>query len=148
MIVYVDTSALIKRYVLESGSSEVNALLAQAETCGTVALTLVEMASALAKATRMDWVEIGAAQAAWQDFRSHWPTFVRLKLTHPLIERASRLTWDYGLRAYDATHLATALFWQETLETPVILATYDRELWLAGQKVGMAVWPENPRLAC
>lgn len=147
MIVYVDTSALVKRYVLELGLKEVNALLAQAETSGTVTLALVEMASALAKATRMDWVAIGEAQTAWQDFLSHWPSFVRLTLTQPLIERAARLTWDYGLRAYDATHLAAALLWQETLETPVILATYDRELWLAGQKVGMAVWPENLRMA-
>lgn len=109
MILYLDTSALVKRYVLESGSKEVDALLTQAEAAGSVSLTHVEMASALAKAARMNWVEIEEAQAAWQDFLSHWPSFVRLTFTQPLIDRASRLAWDYGLRAYDATHLATVL---------------------------------------
>ncbi|MDX9991300.1 MAG: type II toxin-antitoxin system VapC family toxin [Anaerolineales bacterium] len=143
MILYVDTSALVKRYVLEPGSENVNALLEQAETVASVALTRVEMASALAKAARMNWVDIEEAQSAWQDFLSHWPSFVRLSLTQPLTERASRLSWEYGLRAYDATHLAAGLLWQETLEMPVNLATYDRELWLAGQKAGLSVWPEN-----
>jgi len=43
--------------------------------------------------------------------------------------------------AYDAVHLASALLWQEKLNMPVTLATFDRELWLAGQKSGMEVWP-------
>ena len=143
MIVYVDTSALVKRYVLEPGSKDVNALLEKAETVGSAALTRIEMASALAKATRMNWIDVEEAQSAWQDFLSHWPSFVRLPLTQPLTERAAHLAWDYGLRAYDATHLAAVLIWQEALETPVTLATYDRELWLAGQKTGLSVWPEN-----
>jgi predicted nucleic acid-binding protein len=90
MIVYVDASALVKRYVLESGSKDVNALLEQAETVGSAALTRVEMASALAKAARMDWVNTEEAQTTWQDFLSHWPAFVRLALT----DRASRLAGD------------------------------------------------------
>ncbi len=32
---------------------------------------------------------------------------------------------------------------RETLSTQVTLATYDRELWLAGQKAGMKIWPEG-----
>jgi hypothetical protein len=59
------------------------------------------------------------------------------------LKRDSRLAWEYGLRGYDATHFAAALLWQETLEMPITLATYDRELWLAANKAGMAVWPEG-----
>ena len=52
MILYLDTSALVKRYVMESGSKEVNALIESANTVGSAMLTQVEMASALAKAVR------------------------------------------------------------------------------------------------
>ena len=141
MILYIDTSALVKRYVAETGSNEVNALIEQAETVGSVMLTRVEMASALAKAVRMNWVENEDAENAWQDFLLHWQSFARLSVTPALVERAARLAWEYGLRGYDATHFAAALLWQETFEMPVTLATYDRELWLAGQKAGLTIWP-------
>ena len=143
MILYLDTSALVKRYVMEAGSKEVNTLIEQAETVGSAMLTRVEMASALAKAVRMNWVEAQEADNAWQDFLAHWQSFARLSVTPVLVERASRLAWEYGLRGYDATHFAAALLWQETLEMPITLATYDRELWLAANKAGMAVWPEG-----
>jgi hypothetical protein len=35
------------------------------------------------------------------------------------------------------------LLWQETLGTQITIATFDRELWLAGQKAGMLSWPPN-----
>ena len=141
MILYLHTSALIKRYVAEAGSNEVSAFIEQAETVGSVLLTRVEMAAALSKAVRMNWVESREADSAWHDFLAHWQSFTRLSMTPSLAERAARLAWEYGLRGYDAAHLAAALLWQETLEMPVTLATYDRELWLAGQKAGLTVWP-------
>jgi predicted nucleic acid-binding protein len=143
MILYLDTSALVKRYVAETGSSEVITLIEQADSVGTVVLTRVEMAAALAKAARQNWVEQQDAESAWQDFLEHWLSFTRLSVTPATLERASRLAWEYGLRGYDALHFAAALGWQETLETPITLATFDRELWLAAQKAGMAAWPEG-----
>ena len=141
MILYLDTSALIKRYVVEAGSNEVTVLVDQAQTVGSILLTRVEMAAGLSKAVRMKWVQSEDAESAWQDFLMHWQSFTRLSMTPVLAERAGRLAWAYGLRGYDATHLAAAQIWQETLEMPVTLATYDRELWLAGQKAEVLVWP-------
>jgi uncharacterized protein len=143
MIVYIDTSALVKRYIQEANSGDVVKLLDQADLAGSILLTRVEMASAFSKAVRMKWLDPQAAEGSWDDFLVHWHSFSRPVVTQPLIDRASHLAWDYGLRAYDATHLAAALLWQETLETPATLATYDRELWQAGQKTGLSVWPEN-----
>jgi predicted nucleic acid-binding protein len=141
MILYLDTSALVKRYVVESGSKEVIALIEQVDTVGSTLLTRVEMAAALAKAVRLNWVEAADAENAWQDFLSHWQSITRLSVTPGLVERAGHLAWEYGLRGYDATHFAAALTWQEILEMPVTLGTFDRELWLAAKKAGMAVWP-------
>ncbi len=143
MIVYLDTSALVKRYIRETGSNDVVELVEDAEAVGSVVLAQVEMASALGKAARLEWVERLAVKKAWQDFLLHWPSFTRIGVTPLLAERASQLSWEYGLRAYDAAHLAASLIWRETLDAPVVLAAYDRELWLAGQKAGMTVWPEK-----
>jgi predicted nucleic acid-binding protein len=143
MILYLDTSALIKRYVLEAGSTEAIPLIDKATAVGSVFLTRVEMAAALAKAVRLNWVERSGAEQAWRDFLSHWGAFARIAVTQALIDRAARLAWEAGLRGYEATHLAAALLWQETLEMPVTLATYDRELWSAAKKTELLVWPEG-----
>ena len=143
MIVYLDTSALVKRYIQETGTDDVVALVAEAEAVGSVVLTRAEIASALGKAARLEWLEHPDAVKAWKDFLLHWPSFTRIGITPLLIERASQLSWEYGLRAYDAVHLAASLIWQETLDTSIVLAVYDRELWAAGQEAGLSVWPEN-----
>ena len=143
MILYLDSSALVKRYVVESKSKEVIALIEQADTVGSTLLTRIEMASALTKAVRMNWVASDKAEIAWQDFLSDWESFVRIPVTSVLVERAARIAREYGLSGYDAIHFTTAILWQELLENPITLATFDRELWLVAKKVGVVVWPEG-----
>ena len=143
MILYLDTSALVKRYVREAGTDEVIALVENSASVGSISLTRVEMAAALEKTVRLGWIKRKAALQAWQDFLRHWSSFTRLNLSSGTIERASTLAWEYSLRGYDAMHLASALLWQETLDTQITMATFDRDLWQASKKTGLAVWPEN-----
>jgi uncharacterized protein len=140
-IIYLDTSALLKLYVQEKFTDEVNALLESADVASTSILTFAEMAAAMKRAARVGLIADIEAQAAWSDFGHDWPEFMRLKISAPLIERAASLAWEFGLRGYDAVHLAAAFTWQDALETPVTLATFDRLLWDAAQKSGMATWP-------
>lgn len=143
MILYIDSSALVKRYIQDPGSSDVNQLITSAEVVGTSILTQVEMAAAIGKAARMRWIDKMSAEIAINDFQAHWEYFTRLYVTPLLIERSARLAWDLGLCGYDATHLASALHWQEILENDVVLATYDKELWTAALKSGLKIWPDN-----
>ena len=143
MIVYWDTSALVKRYVREAGTDEVIALLESAGSVGSASLTKVEMAVAVEKTVRQGWVERKIALQAWQDFLDHWPSFTRLNISSGIIDRASSLAWEYSLRGYDAMHLACTLLWKETLETQITMATFDRDLWQASRKASLAVWPAD-----
>ena len=143
MIVYLDASALVKRYVAEAGSAEVDVLIARADVIGTSVISHAEVAAALAKAARMGALSRDEAQAALQVFRIQWPDLVRLQLTEVILAQAGALAWDHGLRGYDAVHLAVARFWQSSLGKPVTLAAFDRQLWEAGAAAGLAVWPED-----
>jgi predicted nucleic acid-binding protein len=143
MILYLDASALVKRYVSEVGSPQVEALIAQSDVVGTSLVSRVEVAAALARAAWRDILPREQAEAALLVFRAQWPRLARLQLTEPLLARADALAWDHGLHGYDAVHLAAALFWQEALRAPVTLATFDRELWQAGQVAGLALWPPS-----
>jgi predicted nucleic acid-binding protein len=142
LIIYLDTSALLKQYVQEDQSEQVEQLLRQAEGAGTSLLTYAEMASAMARAARMGLIPSDEAQAAWKDFLTDWEFLLRLNLSSQVTGRAAKLAWEYGLRGYDAVHLASALLWQEALGAPLTLATFDRDLWQAGKKAGLQVWPE------
>jgi len=140
---YLDTSALVKQYVQEIGSKEVQKLIKSAEHSGTSLITRTEMAAALARATRMTILSLSDAETAWKQFEDEWPALSRFNVSRQIIDRATALAWQFPLRGYDAVHLASALLWQETLETQITVATFDRELWAAGKQAGLTVWPED-----
>ena len=143
MILYLDSSALVKHYIQEDGSEEISSLIEKAENTGTVLITFAEMASALSKSVRMGWVERKGAEGAWLDFKEQWLTFTRIDITNSVLDKAGQLAWEYELRGYDAIHLAAALTWQDLMETSVTLGTFDKELWKAGKGIGINVWPEQ-----
>jgi uncharacterized protein len=143
VIVYLDASALVKRYVEEVGSGEVASLVELASVVGTSIVSRAEVAAALAKASRMQVVTRDEAESALQAFRGEWTALVRVQMTEVLAARAATVAWEQGLRGYDAVHLATAQFWQDMLGERVTVATFDRQLWDAARSTELGAWPEG-----
>ncbi len=144
MKLYVDASALAKRYLPnEVGATEVTRLIADAEQFGTALISRAEVSAALAKAVRMKWVSAEEGRDVLAAFRADWTSIFRLNLREVTVQRADELAWQYGLRGYDAVHLASALIWQEARNRPVTLATYDEALWQAAAQAGLRAWPEQ-----
>jgi uncharacterized protein len=143
MNLYADTSALIKKYVRETGSEQVVAYFAQFPVIGTSVVTQVEMAAAMSKAVRLGWVDKPETTLAWQEFMSHWPAYVRLPTSIGILDRAASGAWDYSLRAYDSLHLASAQVWKELSGEEVVFACYDQNLIKAAKLAGLRVWPDR-----
>lgn len=143
MILYLDASALVKRYIAEPGMTEVAEAIAEAEAVGTSLISRAEVAAALAKAVRMGTLTRQEAASALQVFRSEWPNLVRVQATEVLMARADELAWELGLRGYDAVHLASALLWQDGMGERVAVATFDRQLWEAVEEQGMIPLPKD-----
>jgi uncharacterized protein len=143
VILYLDASALVKRYVAERSSTEVVALTTDAEAVATVIISRAEVASALARSVRLGVVDENGGRRAQRRFAREWPDLVKLPITEALVVRAESLAWEYGLRAYDAVQLASALTWKDSIGAEVTLATFDRELWDAAPHAGLLVWPEK-----
>lgn len=142
MIVYLDASALVKRYVAETGSADVAALLESAQLVATAVISRAEVAAALAKAARIGLAGREALAASLADVEQDWNDYVRLDVNEHAVARAAALAWSQHLRGYDAVHLACAQMWQESLGEAITLATYDRELWRAAQATGLQLWPQ------
>jgi predicted nucleic acid-binding protein len=143
MILYLDASALVKRYVAEPVSAEVSEAIARAEVAGTALVSRAEVAAALAKAVRVGTLTQGDASACLQVFRNEWPDLVRVQVTEIVVACADILAWEHNLRGYDAVHLAAASLWQEAIGEPVIMATFDRRLWSAADRVGLVPYPAD-----
>ena len=143
MILYLDASALVKRYVAEVGTAEMGEAISLAAVTGTAVVSRAEVAAALGKAVRVNALTPEAALAALQVFRSDWPDLVRIQVTEMVVARADALAWDHNLRGYDAVQLAAALAWQDALGEQVTLATFDKDLWTAVGSVGLAPCPTN-----
>lgn len=143
MIAYVDASALVKRYVTERGSAETIELTTTADVVATSLVSRAEVAAALAKAVRSGLLSDDEARKAHRTFAGEWQDLARIPVTEALVARAETLAWDHALRGYDAVQLASALTWQESVGTDIVVATFDTQLWKAARQAGMRAWPET-----
>jgi predicted nucleic acid-binding protein len=143
VIIYLDASALVKRYVAERGSKEVIELTAAAEIVATSLISRAEVAAAFARAVRLGVLDHDGGRRAQRRFSREWPDLARVPVSEALVSRAEMLAWDYGLRGYDAMQLASALTWQESIGEDVFLGTFDGQLWKAAPGAGLKVWPET-----
>ena len=143
MIVYLDASAVVKRYVAERESNQVVELTTHADIVATSVVSRAEVAAALARAARLGTLGREAAHQAQRRFSREWPDFARVPVTEALVARAETLAWEFALRGYDAVQLASALAWRESIGEDVLLATFDRQLWEAAPGANLQVWPEK-----
>ena len=141
MNLYIDTSALIKLFVQENFSDEIRQLVENAELVATGLITRAETAAGINRLARMNFLSEAQRTTVLNNFRKDWEYYHRIPITEQLVARADILTSQYILRGYDAIHLACALTWQDLLNMPVTLATFDKELHEAAKESGIAVFP-------
>lgn len=146
---YLDTSALIKRYVDEVGSDWVRATLsAQPPPSAVVVhLVIVEVTSALTRRVREGTLiptEYTQVQNAFRSDCLH--EYEIVTAVGDVIDQANRLLEKYPLRAYDAVHLATAAVTNQQLVAnnlaPLTFISADDSLNDAASAEGLAV--DNP----
>jgi predicted nucleic acid-binding protein len=143
MNLYLDASALVKRYVAEKGHDDLATWWSQAHVVATTKLCFVEVHAALAKTVRQGWYERALVRRHADRFSREWPELYRLDCREDITRRAADLAWRRGLRGYDAVHLASALAWHASLDDEIRVATYDRQLWDAAVAEGVGVLPEE-----
>lgn len=143
MILYLDASAIVKRYVTEPGSTKVIALIDDAAAVATSVVSRAEVAAAFARAVRLGVLDEAGGRRAQRRFVREWPDFVRIPMTEALVARADTLAWIHALRGYDAVQLASALTWQDSIGQDVTVSTFDHQLTKAASEAGLRVWPED-----
>jgi predicted nucleic acid-binding protein len=143
MNLYLDASALTKRYLEEDGSSEVVSLLSADHVVGSAAVTLAEVTSAFRRAALGGRVSEEAASLAREACLADQGGIVWFNVTRSSVALASTIAWRHALRGFDAIHLSSAMRWADTLGEGrgLIFATFDQRLAEAARAEGLAAWP-------
>jgi len=135
LIVYFDTSALLPIVIEEPTSATASRLWDDADRVVSSRLVYVEGRAALAMARRMDRLDEHQLRTAVEDFEAVHEQLDFIEVTENLVGEAGALAEQFGLRGYDAVHLASA----RLLNDPeLVLAAGDQTLLGAARAAGIA----------
>jgi predicted nucleic acid-binding protein len=143
VILYFDTSALVKLYFAEQGSGTVLRALGVSSQNATSMVTYVETMSALSRKLRMRELDDDAFRRHKSEFERDWEYMIKLALDTLICGRAAELVEHFPLKAYDAIHLASAELVRRTAVSEVTFACFDAGLCRAAAALGFALLPES-----
>jgi hypothetical protein len=108
--VFLDTSALAKRYVQEPGSVELTELLTSITSEISIStLAFVEFASAMGRKLRNKEIAEAKVCEAIKELEKDWyEAFSKIPLEDMLAETAATIALEHSLKGADAVHLASA----------------------------------------
>lgn len=146
---FCDSSAIVKRYVNETGSNFVDNLadLKSGNVVLPARITRVEVVSAIARRLKNGSITTADAQNAVAAFQHDLTNnYFTVEITPVLFSSAMSLATKHALRGYDAVQLAAALEANDERIanglSPLTLVSADTDLNTAAQFEGLNV--ENP----
>ena len=144
MILFCDTSALIKLYVQEEGSELMLEVAKEAAVVAVCRIAWVEAISAFAQRNREAPGETPLLNQVRGRFQQDWGSFATVEVTQQLVEQAGEYAEIFALRAYDSIQLAAAQTLQQGNAGKVSFACFDQRLQKAAQLLGLFPIPFAP----
>ena len=133
MIVYLDTSSLVKLYVEEDESSRVDLLVKSSEVTATSLVAYAEARAAFARRFRENAFTTDEYNRLKEFFDKDWGSYLILSVTAEMIRLAGDLGEKHALRGFDSIHLASALTLHQELSSPIIFSCFDDNLQKASE---------------
>lgn len=131
MTIYVDSSALLKRYVAEADSSVANELLGSDPVLVTSWIPAVEVRRNLARL-----LDDAALRAAQRQVEEDLDSFAMISCDEAVASAAAAISETLGVCSLDAIHLASA---QRVLDPDILVVTFDLRQAQAARSLGLAV---------
>jgi hypothetical protein len=148
-VYFLDSSALVKRYINETGSAWVLGLFNPTldHEFFVAAITGVEIVAAITRRARNGSIAAADAASVCNQLRSDLQTdYQVIEITEGIISSGMALAETQGLRGYDAVQLAAGYAINELCVdnglSPIIFVCADEELNLAAISEGLLI--ENP----
>jgi len=98
LILYCDTSALVKLYVIEPHSRRVKALVEDAQAVAVCRIAWAEYHAALARRVRDVPEDQPSLEQAKRSLAADWPHYLVMEVTQSVVERAGEYADLFALR--------------------------------------------------
>ena len=139
MISYLDTSAVVKLLLRdEGGAGQLRDILDASDRAVTSRITYPEARAALSAAARARRLDPRQHTRAKRDLDRAVASLTTVELHAGVARAAGDIAESFGLRAYDAVHLASALVVDEG---DTVVVTWDRAIATAASAAGLGVAP-------
>ncbi|MDZ4251203.1 MAG: type II toxin-antitoxin system VapC family toxin [Sulfuritalea sp.] len=137
MILFCDTSALVKLYVREDFSDDMQALARSASAIAVCRIAWAEIMAALSRRARENPGDAATIETIRARLRTDWPRYAIVEITQSLVELAGEYADTFALRGYDSVQLAAARRLQEAASDEIHFACFDARLQKAARVLGM-----------
>ena len=137
MILFCDTSALIKLYIKEDFSAATRTLARSASAMAVCRVSWAEAMAALARRSRESPADTKVIAAVRARLRADWARYAIVEVTQPLVELAGEYADTFALRGYDSIQLAAARVLQEAANEELHFACFDGRLNKSAKVLGM-----------
>ena len=134
---YLDTSAIIKRFVAEKGSVFIDSLVHQPESVATASIAYAEVYAGLTRRRREGRLSPTQYGVVCRQFETDWHAYTRVALADEILALAKHLIQRHPLRGFDAIHLASALRLKSSLTVGITFGAADAQLLLAARDYGL-----------
>ena len=133
MILYLDTSSMVKLYVEEEGSQAVRSQVSEATAVATSTIAYVEARAAFARKHREGGLSDEEYDRILAGLRHEWAAYLAIGVSEAIITLAGDLTERHDLRGFDAIHLASALALRDKLQSAIVFSCTDERLKVAAE---------------
>jgi len=137
VILFLDTSALVKLYIAEAESADVHGAVERAEIVAVCRIAWAEACAALARRGREIPADETATIAAREAMARDWSHFLTIEITQKVVERAGEFAETFALRGYDSVQLASAYEILTAAPGETGFACFDHRLNKAAQVLGL-----------
>jgi len=141
MILYLDTSALVKRYFKEQHSKEIVQYWKDADEIATSSVAYSETLAAFYRKKREADLAERIFRKILEGFRRDWKSFVRIEVNDALNGFIDRVVDAHPIRGFDAIHLSSAIVLHERLPERLLFACFDHRLTAAAKTEGLKTYP-------
>jgi predicted nucleic acid-binding protein len=127
-MIYLDSSALVKRYVREEGTDFVKSILAGDDLITTSKLSYPEILSALMRKVHAGEIQRKTFNGIVDMFDRDWDHVLVLDFHNDLLQIVKMLIGKHPLKAADAIHLSSALWLKASSKAVVTFVASDSTL--------------------
>ena len=139
MILFCDTSALMKAYAKEQHSEQVRGLIKEAASCFVSLITWAEMYAAFGLKKRTQQITSAEVATGLERLQKEWGSFGQIAVDAALVTEAGELALRFGLRALGSVQLASIQRVHRQLGDNLTFCCFDKQLNAAARTLSINV---------